>query len=203
MTDTNQEIEEISFSPERYIAMHNQVLSRLDMKSLDKAIQMVGDAFSSGKKIITCGNGGSASTASHYITDWSKMINLATGEKFRGFSLVDNVGLVTAFGNDLSYDEVFSGQCRAVLDKDDLLVAISGSGNSPNILRAIEQAREMGALTLGILGFDGGAAAKLADHSFIVPSFDMQTCEDIHLMFGHLVMKTFCKENIRGSVVQN
>ena len=202
MTDTNQVIEEISFSPERYLANHNQVLSRLDMKSLDKAIQMVGDAFSSGKKIITCGNGGSASTASHYITDWSKMINLATGEKFRGFSLVDNIGLVTAFGNDLSYDEVFSGQCRAVLDKGDLLVAVSSSGNSPNIIRAIEQAGEMGALTLGILGFDGGAAAKL----LIIRSlcnFDMQTCEDIHLMFGHLVMKTFCKENIRGSVVQN
>jgi D-sedoheptulose 7-phosphate isomerase len=181
-----------------YISEHNKVLDRIDLDSLQKAVEIVGNAFISGKKIITCGNGGSASTASHYITDWAKMINLATGEKFRGFSLVDNVGLITAYGNDVSYEEVFSGQCKAFLDDGDLLVAVSGSGNSPNILSALRQANSMGATTLGILGYDGGNAAKIAHHSFIVPSFDMQVCEDIHLMFGHLVMKKYCKLDIRG-----
>ena len=79
-----------------------------------------------------------------------------------------------------------------------MLVAVSGSGNSPNILKAIEEANNLGAVTLGILGYDGGGAATLAQHSFIVPSFDMQICEDIHLMFGHMVMKTFCNNDIRG-----
>ena len=188
------------FDFKSYVDEHNKVLARMDYESLKIAVEMVGKAFSSGKKIITCGNGGSASTASHYITDWSKMINLATNEKFRGFSLVDNIGLITAFGNDLSYEDVFSGQCKALLDEGDLLIVVSGSGNSPNILSALRQANEMGAHTLGILGYDGGEAAKIAHHSFIVPSFDMQVCEDIHLMFGHMVMKTYCKLDIRGVV---
>ena len=198
MTEDNSRYHDYVFSLVNYIEEHNKVLSRIDLTSLNLAIQMVVDAFENGKKIITCGNGGSASTASHYITDWSKMANLATGNKFRGFSLVDNIGLITAFGNDLSYDQVFSGQCRSVLDQGDLLVAVSGSGNSPNIVAAIDEANLMGARTLGILGYDGGAAAGLAEHSFIVPSFDMQVCEDIHLMFGHMVMKTLCGSSIRG-----
>jgi len=188
------------FSTRNYIYEHQKVLERLNENSLQAAINMVGRAFKAGKKIVTCGNGGSASTASHYITDWAKMINLATNEKFRGVSLVDNVGLITAYGNDLSYEEVFSGQCKALLDEGDLLIAVSGSGNSPNILSALRQADEMGAHTLGILGYDGGEAAKIAHHSFIVPSFDMQVCEDIHLMFGHMVMKTYCQLDIRGVV---
>lgn len=188
------------FSCHEYIAEHNRVLDRLDHHALAKAVDMVGDAYKRQKKVITCGNGGSASTASHFITDWAKMINLATNEKFRGFSLVDNIGLITAYGNDLSYEDVFSGQCKALLDEGDLLIAVSGSGNSPNILSALRQANEMGAQTLGILGYDGGEAAKIAHHSFIVPSFDMQVCEDIHLMFGHMVMKTYCQLDIRGVV---
>ena len=104
---------------------------------------MVGEAFVRGSKIITCGNGGSASTASHYITDWTKMINIASNKKFRGFSLVDNIGLITSFGNDLSYDEVFSGQCRSILDEGDLLIAVSGSGNSPNIINALKRLTEL------------------------------------------------------------
>ena len=192
--------EDYEFSTRNYIHEHQKVLDRLNEDSLQAAINMVGRAFETGKKIVTCGNGGSASTASHYITDWAKMINLATNEKFRGVSLVDNVGLITAYGNDLSYEEVFSGQCKALLDEGDLLITVSGSGNSPNILSALRQANEMGAHTLGILGYDGGEAAKIAHHSFIVPSFDMQVCEDIHLMFGHMVMKTYCQLDIRGVV---
>jgi len=186
------------FNISNYITEHNKVLSNLDVDSLQDAINMVLDAFQRGVKIITCGNGGSASTASHYITDWAKMANLATGKKFRGFSLVDNIGLVTAYGNDLSYEDVFSGQCGALLDKGDLLVVVSGSGNSPNIVKAVNEANKIGADTLAILGYDGGNVLKLANKTFLVPSFDMQVCEDIHLMFGHMVMKALCSSNIRG-----
>ena len=94
------------FNISNYIEEHNKVLSKIDVDSLQAAIDMVVDAFQRGVKIITCGNGGSASTASHYITDWVKMANLATGEKFRGFSLVDNIGLVTAYGNDLTHEYI-------------------------------------------------------------------------------------------------
>jgi D-sedoheptulose 7-phosphate isomerase len=169
----------------------------LDLDSLGVAINLIKKKFREQKKIITCGNGGSASTASHYITDWNKMVNLATGEKFRGVSLCDNIGLITAYGNDLSFDDVFSGQLSALADEGDLLVAISGSGNSPNVLKAVEFANTRGVQTLAVVGYDGGKLKQTCQYSFHVPSFDMQLCEDIHLMFGHLVMKTLCESSIK------
>jgi D-sedoheptulose 7-phosphate isomerase len=187
----------MEFSIENYFSSHIKLFQKLDMDSLDVAINLIKKKFVDQKKIITCGNGGSATTASHYITDWNKMVNLATGKKFRGVSLCDNIGLITAYGNDLSYEDVFSGQLSALADEGDLLVAISGSGNSPNVLRAVEFANYRGVETLAIVGYDGGKLKQISQYSFHVPSFDMQLCEDIHLMFGHLVMKTLCGSTIR------
>lgn len=181
-----------NFSVGNYFEAHQILANKIDKVALQKSIDIVKAAFESGKKIITCGNGGSASTASHYITDWNKMVNLATGQKFRGISLCDNIGLITAYGNDLSYDDVFAGQLAALADDGDLLIAISGSGNSPNVLKAVEYANKHGVNTLGIVGYDGGKLLQMVQHAFLVPSFDMQLCEDVHLMFGHMVMKTLC-----------
>jgi D-sedoheptulose 7-phosphate isomerase len=185
-----------NFTVSNYLAAHHRLAQKLDIEIFQKGIEMIKSSFESGKKIITCGNGGSASTASHYITDWNKMVNLATGKKFRGVSLCDNIGLITAYGNDLTYADVFAGQIDALMDEGDLLVAISGSGNSPNILKAIEAARRAGGMVLGVVGYDGGKMLPMCDHSVWVPSFDMQLCEDTHLMFGHMVMKTLCQSSI-------
>lgn len=184
------------FTIEGYFAAHAELAHRCDSNAIKTAIDMIARKFADNKKIITCGNGGSASTASHYITDWNKMVNLATGKRFRGLSLCDNVGLITAYANDISYDEVFSGQLKAIMDEGDILVAISGSGNSPNVLSAVAYANEIGAETLGIVGYDGGKLMPMCTHSVLVPSFDMQLCEDVHLMFGHMVMKTLCGSDI-------
>jgi len=186
-----------TFTVSNYLAAHTRLAQQLDTVAFQKGIDMVRAAFDGGKKIITCGNGGSASTASHYITDWNKMVHLATGKKFRGVSLCDNVGLITAYANDLSYEDVFSGQIGALMDEGDLLVAISGSGNSKNVLKAIEAAHQAGGKVLGVVGYDGGKQMPLCDHSIWVQSFDMQLCEDIHLMFGHMVMKTLCNSQIK------
>ena len=186
------------FSVEGYLLAHQNLRKSLNFAEIDDAIAMIGEAVSNNKKIVTCGNGGSALTASHYITDWNKMINLATGKKFRGISLADNVGLITAFGNDLSYEDVFIGQARAILDEGDLLVAISGSGNSPNVIKVVEYANSVGARTLGIVGYDGGKIKQIAHKSVWVNSMDMKLCEDVHLMFGHMVMKTLCGSPIIG-----
>jgi D-sedoheptulose 7-phosphate isomerase len=186
-----------TFTVSNYLNAHQQLAQRLDADAFRQGIEMIKAAFEGGKKIITCGNGGSASTASHYITDWNKMVNLATGKKFRGVSLCDNVGLITAYANDLSYADVFSGQIDALMDEGDLLVAVSGSGNSPNVIKAIESARSAGGRVLGVVGYDGGKMMPLCDHSIWVPSFDMQLCEDVHLMFGHMVMKTLCGTAIK------
>jgi D-sedoheptulose 7-phosphate isomerase len=187
----------IPFTIQNYFATHTQVANRLDYASFQAGIELIRSKFDSGKKIFTCGNGGSASTASHYITDWNKMINLATGRKFRGVSLCDNIGAITAFANDLSYDQIFSGQLKAIMDEGDLVIAISGSGNSPNVLQAVEYANANGADTLAVVGYDGGKLLPMARQHILVPSFDMQICEDIHLMFGHMVMKTLCNNDIR------
>ena len=182
----------LSFSVSRYLEAHARLAGKLDPAAFESGVAVVRRAFDAGKQIITCGNGGSAYAASHYITDWNKMINLATGRKFRGISLCDNIGIVTAFANDLSYEDVFAGQLKAILEAGDLVIAVSGSGNSRNVVKAIEYANEAGAETLALVGYDGGTLKKIAKHSVWVPSFDMQLCEDVHLMFGHMVMKSLC-----------
>ncbi len=186
----------MNFSINNYFKAHAELASSQDIQMFQAGVDLIKRKFEEGKKIITCGNGGSASTASHFITDWNKMINLATGKKFRGISLCDNIGLITAYGNDISYDEIFSGQLKAIMDEDDLLVAISGSGNSPNVVKAVEYANSIDADTLAVVGFDGGNLKKISKTAVWVESFDMQLCEDFHLMFGHMVMKALCGSSI-------
>ena len=186
-----------NFSITAYLDAHEKLSKKLDFASIEKGIQLIDQKFKSGNKIFTCGNGGSASTASHYITDWNKMINIATGKKFRGISLCDNIGVITAYANDLSYEEIFSGQLKALFDPGDLLIAISGSGNSKNVINAVNYANQTGGDTLSIVGYDGGELMKISKNSILVPSFDMQLCEDVHLMIGHMVMKTLCGYSIK------
>jgi D-sedoheptulose 7-phosphate isomerase len=188
-----------AFSVENYLAAHAELARIADVAQFEAGVQLVKRKFEEGRKVITCGNGGSAYTASHYITDWTKMGNLATQRKYRGVSLCDNIGLVTAFANDVAYDEIFVGQLKCILDPGDLLVAVSGSGNSPNVVHAVEYANEAGADTLAVVGYDGGRLKQLAKHVVWVQSFDMQLCEDVHLMFGHMVMKALCRSEIRVS----
>jgi D-sedoheptulose 7-phosphate isomerase len=190
-------MEKIKFSVKNYLDAHQELFKKISSEEIDNAISLIKSKFISGSKIITCGNGGSAYTASHYITDWNKMINIATGKQFKGISLCDNIGLLTAFGNDISYDEVFAGQLKSILSPEDLLITVSGSGNSPNVLRAIEYANSVGADTLAIVGYDGGKSKLLSKKSVWINSFDMQLCEDLHLMFGHMVMKELCNTDIR------
>jgi D-sedoheptulose 7-phosphate isomerase len=184
------------FSVSAYLEAHERLAGKLDRRAFQAGVDAVRAAFEAGTQIITCGNGGSAYAASHFVTDWNKMINLATGRKFRGISLCDNIGIVTAFANDIAYDEVFAGQLKAILQPGDLVIAISGSGNSRNVVKAVEYANQAGAATLALVGYDGGALKRIAKHSVWVPSYDMQLCEDVHLMFGHMVMKSLC-----GSII--
>lgn len=180
------------FSVSAYLAAHQRLMSACDVTAFEAGIQVVTSAFERGAQIITCGNGGSAYAASHFVTDWNKMVNLATGRQFRGISLCDNIGIVTAFANDVAYDEVFAGQLKAILAPRDLVIAVSGSGNSANVIKAVEYANESNAETLALVGYDGGTLKRIANYCVWVPSFDMQLCEDVHLMFGHMVMKALC-----------
>lgn len=173
-----------------YLTRLVDLLHDIDGNDVDKGIQMIRDAWDGGHQIITFGNGGSAVTALHFITDWNKAAFLATGRRFRGRTLVDNVGLMTAYSNDMSYENIFSEQLANIAVKDDLVIAISGSGNSKNVLNAIDFANEVGCVTLGLCGFSGGELKKRAKHSILAPIDDMQLCEDVHAIFGHIAMKS-------------
>lgn len=186
----------MKFTLANYFNTHTSLFQEIDLDSIESAMNLIKEKFLNEKKIITLGNGGSAHTASHFITDWNKMVNLATGKIFCGISLCDNPGLITAYANDIDFDEVFRGQLKTILTNEDLVIAISGSGNSKNVLNAVEYANDIGAETLGLVGYDGGNLINIAKNIVHIPSFDMQLCEDIHLMFGHMTMKYLCNTNI-------
>ena len=182
----------MKFSIKNYITHHNSVMSSLNLIEIEEAIQLISKKSLAGKTIAVCGNGGSALAASHYITDWNKMVNLQTGKRFSRLCLSDNIGLVTAYANDLSYNDIYSEQVRNLLLPGDLLITVSGSGNSENVIRATEVANDIGVKTLAICGYDGGRLKDISNQSVWIRSFDMQICEDAHLVFGHLVMKSIC-----------
>lgn len=177
---------------ETYLKNLAGILSRVDCNEMDNAIDLIEAAWRAGKQIITLGNGGSSMTALHFINDWNKSIYLRTKIPFRGRSLIDNMGLVMSYSNDLSFDDVFVEQLKNILQPGDLVLAISGSGNSENVIRSVQFANANGALTLGISGYRGGRLKQIAQHSLWVNVDDMQYVEDVHLIFGHIVMKRLC-----------
>jgi len=186
----------MDFSVQNYLTQHNNVIEKLDIFEIQNAVNLIKDKFTRGNKIAICGNGGSALTASHYITDWNKMVYQYTGKIFNGICLNDNMGLVTAYANDFSYDEIFSEQVKYLLNEGDLLITVSGSGNSKNVIKATQVALENNVETLSVCGYDGGKLREISNNSVWVNSFDMQICEDAHLVFGHIVMKSLCNQKI-------
>jgi D-sedoheptulose 7-phosphate isomerase len=186
----------MEFTIENYIRQHNQVVENLDLNEIENAIKLIRDAAKNGKRIAVCGNGGSALAASHYITDWNKMVYSHTGSRFNGICLSDNVGLITAYSNDVSYDDVFSEQVKNLLNEGDLLITLTGSGNSKNVVKATIVANSMNVNTLTICGYDGGEIKKVSKNSLWIRSHDMQICEDVQIVFGHMVMKNLCGEKL-------
>lgn len=140
-----------------------------------------------GRTLFFCGNGGSASTASHFVVDIGKATLRGDGKRFRCVALVDNVESLTAWANDTDYSRVFSEQLRNLAQKGDVLVAISGSGNSANVLAAISAAKELGLATIGLTGLGGGKLKGIVDIPVVVPSSSMQHTEDVHLLLCHLL----------------
>ena len=189
MPDVGISASSIASSCADYLTRLSTLLADIDRNEIDEGVQMIRRAWDGGHQIITMGNGGSAITALHYITDWNKAAFLAKGRSFRGRTLVDNLGLMTAYSNDMSYENVFSEQLANISVPGDLVIAISGSGNSRNIIRAIDYANDNGCPTLGLCGFSGGELKKRATHAIWAAVDDMQLCEDVHAIFGHIVMQ--------------
>lgn len=148
-------------------------------------------AYRDGKQVFILGNGGSSSTASHMAADLAKNTIAPNMKRFRIFSLSDNAAIMTALANDLGYDNVFLEQLTNLVQAGDVLIAVSASGNSPNVLKAMRYARSRSAEVVGLLGFDGGAAAGLSDIPVIVPSHHYGVVEDAHLILNHILVDHF------------
>jgi D-sedoheptulose 7-phosphate isomerase len=154
-----------------------------------------------GSTVYLLGNGGSASTASHAANDLTKTGSVDGGPALRTVSLPDNVSMLTAWANDTSFENVFSAQLEALLRPGDLVVAISGSGNSPNVLGAVETAREMDALSVGLTGFAGGRLREMADLSVVVPALAQGPIEDVHLILVHVLTEILKRAELEPAAV--
>jgi len=178
----------------------NDLIKSIDELPENKIEQIINElkkAYKKNKHIFIMGNGGSAATASHFVCDLSKGTMVSGKKRFRVVGLTDNVPLMTAFGNDVSYEDIFKAQIENLIEKGDLAIVFTGSGNSPNILKAVKYANSVGAMTIGFTGFNGGKLKGLAKISLIVPSKNMERIEDIHLILEHLI-KLFLFEEIRA-----
>ena len=178
---------------QNYIALEIEVLKKLDVEQINAALNLLNETRQRNGRIYICGNGGSAATASHFQNDFNKGVSEYIEVPFRFHCLNDNVATLMAIANDIGYEEVFRFQLRNNLEENDVLVAISGSGNSPNVIRAVEYAKEQGCKIIGLTGFSGGKLREISDISLHASVNSMQVTEDIHMIFDHLMMSIFYK----------
>tara|TARA_Y100000310_G_scaffold302283_1_gene339429 strand:+ start:276 stop:965 length:690 start_codon:yes stop_codon:yes gene_type:complete len=187
-----------------YFSELKNALDKIELKDLQKITEVLAQARKDKRTIFIMGNGGSASTASHIACDLGKgtlknVYNPAE-DRLRVISLTDNVATMTAFANDLSYDEIFVQQLHNLMKEGDVVIGISGSGNTPNVIKALMYAKQNGATTIGFLGFHtGGIAKEFADYSIIVKSSSYGVVEDVHLSLNHIL--TICLASSNQSEV--
>ncbi len=168
-----------------YLAALADVLALVPGEALARVVELLLDARAAGRRVYIMGNGGSAATASHMVCDLVKTARVGGVQPLRVFSLADNTPLLTAWANDSSYDRSFAEQIIALVEPGDIVIAISASGNSPNVVNGLAEASARGARTIGLLGFDGGAAREMVDVAVHIPCNDYGLVEDTHAAIGH------------------
>lgn len=171
----------------KYISDIEIILEKSPVEDIDRVVATLEKTRESRSHVFIFGNGGSAATASHFACDLSKGTISEGKQRIKAFALTDNIHLLTAWANDTSYDMVFSEQINNYVEPGDVVIAISGSGNSPNVLNGVNAAREKGATTIGFIGFSGGKLKDLVDIHVMVPVDNMERAEDMHLLFEHIV----------------
>jgi len=173
---------------ENYISQVSDTLNKLPLDKIARVIEILNQARIKGRRVFIFGNGGSAATASHFACDLAKGAICQDKPRFKAFALTDNVPLLSAWANDTDYGNIFSEQLENFIEPDDVAIAISGSGNSMNILNGVKAARNKGATTIGFIGFDGGKLEDLVDIPLVVPNHNMEQVEDIHLLLEHVII---------------
>ena len=169
-------------------------LSSLDIKSISKLADALHDCFTSGRQLFVCGNGGSGSNANHIANDLIYGITKTKGVGIKCHSLSANSATLLCLANDEGYENIFSYQLATMASEGDILLALSGSGNSPNIISALNEAKNMNVTSFTILGFDGGKAKSIADNSIHIPINDMQVSEDFQMIILHAISQWLNKK---------
>lgn len=173
----------------QYIDNLKKTMDSLNIENFEDTVNTLFEAIKRESQIFLMGNGGSGATASHFACDLNKCLSYGRKKRIKAFCLNDNMPIVSAYSNDVSYDCIFVEQVKNFMKKDDVVLGISGSGNSRNVIEAVEYANEHVAVSIGFSGFDGGVLAKTAQQSIVVNSDDMQIVEDVHLMLTHVIMQ--------------
>jgi D-sedoheptulose 7-phosphate isomerase len=179
-----------------YNAAIKDALDKLDPQQFEKIISILIDAYKNDRQVFIAGNGGSAGTANHFVCDFGKNAVPFTGtepgrRRFRIISVSDNIEKITALGNDIAFDEIFRQQLINLMRKGDVFIAISASGNSPDIIKACEYAKEIKSPIIALAGFDGGKLAGFANASLVVSLKSYEQIEDIHLIIMHMIVYYF------------
>lgn len=178
---------------ETYLEQEIDILKRIDVSAVNEVLDLLEAGMKGEATIYVFGNGGSAATASHFQNDFNKGVSEHIDKKFRFLCLNDNIATIMAVANDIGYEEVFRFQLQGKIKKGDILMAISGSGNSPNVINAVEYGKKQGCKVVGLTGYSGGRLKELSDISLHVPINSMQITEDVHMIFNHLMMSVFYK----------
>lgn len=178
-----------------YFERLKKTIDAINKSDLSNLMNILVKAKDEGRQIFIMGNGGSSATASHFVCDFNKGISLGQDKKFKFICLNDNIPSLMAYANDISFDDIFVEQLKNLYQRGDVVIGISGSGNSNNVLKAIEYANENEGVTIGLTGYDGGKLNKMVDHGVNIPINDMQIAEDLHMVLDHCMMKILCKYN--------
>ena len=172
---------------ENYVEGLYQCLEELSPQNIEEIADVIFDAYKKGKQIFVMGNGGSATTASHFVNDLKLQTVVEDKPRVRATSLTDNIAIITALANDIDYSSIFEQQLIGQLDEGDVVIGISASGNSPNVLKAIDFARRNGAVTIGFIGFGGGKLKELVHKCVVLSSKDYGQVESIHSNLAHII----------------
>lgn len=176
---------------ENYFKELTDAVRHIPVGSVEHIVSILYQAYCDKRQVFILGNGGSASTASHFCCDLGKGAVVDGEPRLRVMSLNDNTALLTAYANDLGYENVFMEQMKNLIQEGDVVICITASGNSPNVLRAIEFANDQGALTVGFLGFDGGKAKGLVSEAIVVENYNYGQVEDVHMFLSHAISHCF------------